>query len=88
MVQNAVNGNWDGEGSAAMFADPAARAAFLDKLVPFQAAIGVGLLGTTLPATQWVGFASVVVSVTALAWHERVRPERAVVTAPKDPVPV
>ncbi len=35
MVQNAVNGNWDGEGSAAMFADPAARAAFLDKLVPF-----------------------------------------------------
>jgi cellulose synthase/poly-beta-1,6-N-acetylglucosamine synthase-like glycosyltransferase/peptidoglycan/xylan/chitin deacetylase (PgdA/CDA1 family)/spore germination protein YaaH len=37
MVQNAVNGDWDGAGSAAMFADPKARAAFLDSLVPFLA---------------------------------------------------
>ncbi len=37
MVQNAVDGNWDGKGSAAMFADPKARKAFLDSLVPFLA---------------------------------------------------
>jgi cellulose synthase/poly-beta-1,6-N-acetylglucosamine synthase-like glycosyltransferase/peptidoglycan/xylan/chitin deacetylase (PgdA/CDA1 family)/spore germination protein YaaH len=37
MVQNAVNGNWDAAGSAAMFADAKARRAFLDSLVPFLA---------------------------------------------------
>ncbi|MEG3165584.1 glycosyltransferase [Sphingomonas sp. PB2P19] len=42
MVQNAVNGDWDGPGSAAMFADPRARAAFLDRLVPFLAANHAG----------------------------------------------
>ena len=70
-------------------ATPASRATLAELAFPVTAAmIGVGLLGTTLTATQWLGFAIVVVSVTALAWHERVRPERAVVTAPKDPVPV
>ena len=38
MVQNAVGGVWDGKGSAALFADPAARKAFLDKLMPFLVA--------------------------------------------------
>jgi cellulose synthase/poly-beta-1,6-N-acetylglucosamine synthase-like glycosyltransferase/peptidoglycan/xylan/chitin deacetylase (PgdA/CDA1 family)/spore germination protein YaaH len=42
MVQNAVEGNWDGAGSAALFADPKARGAFLDKLVPFLAANHAG----------------------------------------------
>ncbi|MGU3391317.1 polysaccharide deacetylase family protein [Sphingomonas sp. M1A8_2b] len=42
MVQNAVDGNWDGAGSAALFADPKARAAFLDKLVPFLSANHAG----------------------------------------------
>jgi cellulose synthase/poly-beta-1,6-N-acetylglucosamine synthase-like glycosyltransferase/peptidoglycan/xylan/chitin deacetylase (PgdA/CDA1 family)/spore germination protein YaaH len=37
MVQNAVEGNWDGAGSAALFAAPKARGAFLDKLIPFLA---------------------------------------------------
>ena len=38
MVQNALNGNWDGPGIAAMLADPKLRSAFLDRLVPFLAA--------------------------------------------------
>ncbi len=42
MVQNAVNGDWDGAGSAALFADAKARGAFLDKLVPFLAATHAG----------------------------------------------
>ena len=37
MVQNAADGDWDGPGSAALFADVTARRAFLDKLVPFLA---------------------------------------------------
>ncbi|WP_375395952.1 polysaccharide deacetylase family protein [uncultured Sphingomonas sp.] len=35
MVQNALNGVWDGKGIAAMMADPKLRSAFLDRLVPF-----------------------------------------------------
>lgn len=42
MVQNALGGKWDGAGSAALFADPKARAAFLDRLVPFLAANRAG----------------------------------------------
>ncbi len=42
MVQNAVEGNWDGAGSAALFADAKARGAFLDKLLPFLAANHAG----------------------------------------------
>ena len=38
MVQNALGGDWDGKGTAALLADPAARAAFLDRLAPFLAA--------------------------------------------------
>jgi cellulose synthase/poly-beta-1,6-N-acetylglucosamine synthase-like glycosyltransferase/peptidoglycan/xylan/chitin deacetylase (PgdA/CDA1 family)/spore germination protein YaaH len=37
MIQNAINGNWDGAGMAALLANPAARGAFLDKLVPWLA---------------------------------------------------
>ncbi|AXJ96160.1 MULTISPECIES: glycosyltransferase [unclassified Sphingomonas] len=37
MVQNVLNGQWDGPGIAAMLADPRARGAFLDKLVPWLA---------------------------------------------------
>ena len=42
MIQNAVAGKWDGEGSAALFADPVARKAFLDKLTPWLAANNAG----------------------------------------------
>ncbi|MEI5686994.1 polysaccharide deacetylase family protein [Sphingomonas kyungheensis] len=42
MVQNASNGEWDGAGTAAMLADPRARAAFLDRLVPWLAANSAG----------------------------------------------
>ena len=37
MVQNAVNGTWDGAGAGALFADVRARRAFLDKLVGYLA---------------------------------------------------
>ncbi|WP_415427169.1 hypothetical protein, partial [Staphylococcus borealis] len=37
MVQNVRTGQWDGPGIAAMLADPKARGAFLDKLVPWLA---------------------------------------------------
>ncbi|WP_174291970.1 glycosyltransferase [Sphingomonas bacterium] len=42
MVQNVLNGNWDGPGVAALFADVTARRAFLDKLVGFLAANHAG----------------------------------------------
>ncbi len=42
MVQNALNGDWDGAGAAAMFADPAARTQFLDRLDGFLAANHAG----------------------------------------------
>ncbi len=35
MVQNALAGNWDGKGIAAMMHDPVASDAFLDRLVPW-----------------------------------------------------
>ncbi len=42
MVQNAKDGDWDGAGSAALFADARARRALLDRLVPFLAANHAG----------------------------------------------
>jgi cellulose synthase/poly-beta-1,6-N-acetylglucosamine synthase-like glycosyltransferase/peptidoglycan/xylan/chitin deacetylase (PgdA/CDA1 family)/spore germination protein YaaH len=42
MVQNAVGGTWDGAGSAALFADPGKRRAFLDKLVGYLASNRAG----------------------------------------------
>ena len=42
MIQNALNGDWDGKGIAALLADPKARGAFLDKLVPWLAANRAG----------------------------------------------
>lgn len=53
-------------------ATPAARATLAELAFPATAAvIGVSFLGATLSATQWLGLAVVVVSVTALGWHER-----------------
>lgn len=37
MIQNALNGQWDAAGTSALLADPRARAAFLDRLVPWLA---------------------------------------------------
>ncbi len=37
MIQNAIGGTWDGAGIAALLADPRARGAFLDRLVPWLA---------------------------------------------------
>ncbi len=42
MVQNVLDGDWDGAGTAALLADPAARAAFLDRLTPFLLANHAG----------------------------------------------
>jgi len=64
-------------------ATPASKATLAELAFPVTAAvIGVGLLGVRLTWTQWLGFAIVVVSVTALAWHERVRPDRQLVVVP------
>jgi len=68
-------------------ATPASRATLAELAFPVTAAlIGVGLLGARLSPTQWLGFAVVVVAVTALGWHERVRRTRPVVVAPAEPV--
>jgi drug/metabolite transporter, DME family len=70
-------------------ATPASRATLAELAFPVTAAlIGVGLLGTRLSATQWLGFAIVVISVTALGWHERVRRTRPVVVLPAEPARV
>lgn len=67
-------------------ATPASRATLAELAFPVTAAIiGVGLLGTRLTWTQWLGFAVVVLSVTALAWHERVHADRPLVVAPAPP---
>ncbi|MCO1579420.1 DMT family transporter [Crossiella sp. SN42] len=51
---------------------PAARATLAELAFPATAAlIGVGLLGARLSGTQWLGFALLVVAVTALGWRER-----------------
>ena len=69
-------------------ATPASRATLAELAFPVTAAlIGVGLLGARLSWTQWLGFAIVVVSVTALGWHERVRRDDPVVVVPQ-PSPV
>jgi len=70
-------------------ATPASRATLAELAFPVTAAlIGVGLLGARLTWTQWLGFAIVVTSVTALGWHERVRRDRPMVTAPRERVKV
>ena len=66
---------------------PASRATLAELAFPVTAAlIGVGLLGTRLTSTQWLGFAVVVVAVTALGWHERTRRGRPLVVTP-EPIP-
>ena len=42
MIQNASNGTWDGAGTAALLADPRARSAFLDRLIPWLARNAAG----------------------------------------------
>ena len=42
MIQNALNGQWDAAGMAALLADRRARGAFLDRLVPWLAANRAG----------------------------------------------
>ena len=42
MIQNAIGGTWDPAGTTALLADPVARGAFLDKLVPWLAANHAG----------------------------------------------
>lgn len=50
---------------------PASRATLAELAFPATAAIvGVAFLGTHLSATQWLGFAVVALTVTALGWHE------------------
>lgn len=54
MVQNVIDGNWDGAGMAALLHDPKARAALLDRLEPQlvrQKAIGVMFDLEELPAS-------------------------------------
>jgi drug/metabolite transporter, DME family len=70
-------------------ATPASRATLAELAFPLTAAlVGVGLLGARLTWTQWLGFAIVVISVTALGWHERVRGTRPMVLTPPEPVGV
>lgn len=62
----------------------ASRATLAELAFPATAAlVGVGVLGTTLSATQWLGLATVAVSVTALGLHEVSRPP-VVTVAPAD----
>ncbi|OLT12239.1 multidrug DMT transporter permease [Pseudonocardia sp. CNS-139] len=63
----------------------AARATLAELAFPVTAAlIGVGLLGSHLQPTQWLGLAIVVVAVTALGLRERSpRPVVAAVVAPR-----
>jgi DME family drug/metabolite transporter len=63
-------------------ATAASRATLAELAFPVTAAlIGVGALGASLSATQWLGLAVVVSSVTALGLRER--SERPVVTTPE-----
>lgn len=58
----------------------AARATLAELAFPVTAAlVGVTALGQDLSATQWIGFAVVLVSVTGLGLHERSRPRPLVV---------
>lgn len=65
-------------------ATPAARATLAELAFPATAAIlGVTVLGATFTVSQWIGFAVVVLAVTALGWHER-RARSAVVGVPTE----
>ncbi|MFY0405600.1 DMT family transporter [Solicola sp. PLA-1-18] len=71
---------------------PASRATLAELMFPVTAAVvGVGFLGGTLVASQWLGLVVVVASVTGLALHEQ-RARRTTVTpgvaAPEAPAPV
>ncbi len=63
-----------------MQATPAARATLAELSFPATAAIiSVTVLDSTLSATQWIGLAVVVCSITALGWHEQSRSDTVVV---------
>ncbi|WP_158884445.1 DMT family transporter [Amycolatopsis anabasis] len=67
---------------AGLRSTPAARATLAELAFPATAAlIGVSFLDAHLRATQWLGLVIVVVAVTALGWHEKVR-RRPVVLEP------
>lgn len=52
----------------------ASRATFAELAFPATAAIvGIGSLNGSLTRTQYLGFGIVVVTITALSWHERRR---------------
>jgi DME family drug/metabolite transporter len=64
---------------------PAARATLAELAFPATAAvIGVTALGATLSASQWVGFAVVVLAITGLGWHERRTTTPVVGAAPEE----
>ncbi|TCP43862.1 EamA-like transporter family protein [Tamaricihabitans halophyticus] len=53
---------------------PAAKATLAELAFPATAAlIGVLVLDTALAGSQWLGFAIVLLAVTSLGWHDRVR---------------
>ncbi|MFF5985522.1 DMT family transporter [Prauserella flavalba] len=59
---------------------PAARATLAELAFPVTAAVlGVSFLDATLSPTQWLGLGVVIVAVTGLGWHERVRRKPVVV---------
>lgn len=65
----------------------ASRATLAELAFPLTAAaVGVLIQKATLQPSQWVGFAIVLASVIALAWHERTRERKAVETPNQDPV--
>lgn len=67
---------------------PAARATLAELSFPATAAIiGVFVLGAELSATQWAGFALVVVMVAGLGWHERVSRVKVVEDPEVEPSP-
>lgn len=67
-----------------MQATPAARATLAEFAFPATAAVvSVTVLDASLSATQWVGLAVVVGSVTGPGWHERVRGTPVVVESRK-----
>lgn len=58
---------------------PASRATLAELAFPLTAAaVGVGIQHATLASTQWAGFALVLTTIVALAWHERTQEKTAV----------
>ena len=72
-----------------LHATAASRATFAEMAFPVTAAVvGVLFLHSHLRWSQWIGFAIVVVAITALGWNERTRRPNAVADPLADEVPV